>query len=854
LEPELKISIDIPSALNNFSENSVEETSNFNIPIVRHDDNLRVGSFKYTIINDAYVNGIFNKSKANSNHPASSSSASDSNSNYFNMAHVRLPHPNEAICVDNLFEFKLQFDLTSYVCWRYVKPRALTFLKILPLPFLSSLEDQSVINNQKADDTDSSLFAKISVKPAQFKCHLEYLNECSKKFTVLKEFFVREDSETIVIEKFSSFLANSEVSFSRHFVYAKVWRIRLSTEAKRAVYASSLLASTIVDSIELNQQPVAAKSNSNVLNVHLELAVSNIELKLNSIHLNTNDLMLVNVSDFSSRVLVNRFEKLTTLTANVYAQLGVDYCEYKFLTVRPMIDPFQFKVNSKLNLAAPQTLFLDVDVDSVNVLISQSGLVALKQLESEWKIDANEVRSPPKKSLPHYYLIHNDTSMLINVKQYDTEETCPLRPGEKLNYTWRTHKKSQLVQLFIKQHRIVSQPFRLDKNGVQEVEFMFLQNQHSKQLLTSDENTSCYITCIVHIETKYKPEESAFRAKQTGNMFKKYILIQSKFSVCNYLNLEIERFDLSYSFMNRAYDVSCSEPISKLSRANSTFELFGNASSNLIEVQSIRINDLILTNPAKPPHSLNQLYVMLQSGVLCTDRKTQIKYWTNISEQTFNSIANPQAKITQFSLTLTPVFVFCSYLPYDLNIEFLNKTAKPSGSNYLIKSNSISFCSSQAADSNELMLKFDHMFKNAKSVNKSSPTLTPRVAYLESMDGGSRLWYEQNVSALEKTASSANFNVSTCESDEDRTLLYAHLFDHAVSENSTLHRFSDNNEFSLGMIVDEHDHHDSRAVIDERVKQNYSVTYEKESEAANLSSIVTLFCYQDKGCYFSSFL
>jgi hypothetical protein len=421
--------------------------------------------------------------------------------------------------------------------------------------------------------------------------------------------------------------------------------------------------------------------------------------------------------------------------------------------------------------------------------------------------------------------------MLINVKQFDTEETCPLRPGDKLNYTWRTHKKPQLVQLFIKQHRIVSQPFRIDKNGVQEVEFMFLQAQNSlsqsRPSIAGDENNACFITCIVHIETKYNPEESAFFTKQTGDMFKKYILIQSKFVVCNYSNLNIDKFHLGYSFMNRSYEMNTSEPISKFSRANSTFELFGNLNSNSIEINTIRINDLILTNPAKPPHSLNQLYLMLKSGVLCTDRKTQIKYWVNINEQTFTSSTNSQSKITQFNLTLTPVFLFCSYLPYDLNIEFMNNNK----SKYLIKSNSVSFCSDQAAETNELMIKFDHMFKS--STTKSSPTLTPRVAYLENMDG-SKLWYEQNVNALEKIAQAANFNMSTCESDEDKTLLYARLFDHTVSENSTVHRFSDNNEFSLGVIVEDskNANNQNQSAIDEKVKMNYSVTYEKESDAS----------------------
>jgi hypothetical protein len=362
--------------------------------VVTHEDDLRTGAFKYTVINDAYVNNVVkNKPTSNQHTHAASSSSSSPSSSYLNMAHVRLPHPNEAVCVDTLLEFTPppQFDLASYLCWRYPRPRALVHLKILPLPFVTTLDaglDEPVVpgvntNNKK--------------QPEQFKCYLEYLNECTRKFTVLKEFCLREDTDTIVIEKQDGLLLNGTVSLSKHFVYARVWRVRLGNEAKRAVCASSLLVSTIADSIELDQQ--CESSNSSLLaglglvNVHLELAVSNIELKLNSVHLNTNDLVLVNVSDVAGRVLVNRFERFTAATLSLYAQLGVEYCEYKFLTLRPLVDPFQFKVNAKCNLdeVSAATLLVDLDVDTVNLLLSQSGLVALKQLESEWKVDPAKV-------------------------------------------------------------------------------------------------------------------------------------------------------------------------------------------------------------------------------------------------------------------------------------------------------------------------------------------------------------------------------------------------------------------------------------------------------------------------------
>ena len=406
--------------------------------------------------------------------------------------------------------------------------------------------------------------------------------------------------------------------------------------------------------------------------------------------------------------------------------------------------------------------------------------------------------------------------MVLNVKQYDTEETCIMRPGEKLNYTWRTHKKSQLIQLFNKHHRVVSNPFKINHNGIQEVEFIALHKQ------SSDKNTRCcFLTCLVSVETKYKAGQSSFFTKtDLGSVFKKYVLIQSKFVVCNFTNINVGSFSLNYTFMNKPVEISSSESIPKLCRSSTTFEIFrknSNSTPHSLEINSVKINNqlVVFNHNAKTP---NLVYNMLRSGVLCFDNQSSIKYWLNLSEQTFSVVSsgsggsNQQVKIVQFNLVLTPLFVFCSYLPYDLNVEFvdLNK------SKYGIKSNSISYCTSQTNDTsafNELSIKFDHMFKSGE--RKNSPTLTRSVGFLESIDG-SRVWFEQNVNLLETGSSGSNprnFNISTCESNANKKLLHTNLFDYCnANDEFDLSDGSDNSstnaalksidEFKLTIVID----------------------------------------------------
>ena len=56
---------------------------------------------------------------------------------------------------------------------------------------------------------------------------------------------------------------------------SKCWRIRFSNETKRLVYASSLLASTRVNSIEFE--------DNDIFHSHLEVSINNVEIKLNSL-------------------------------------------------------------------------------------------------------------------------------------------------------------------------------------------------------------------------------------------------------------------------------------------------------------------------------------------------------------------------------------------------------------------------------------------------------------------------------------------------------------------------------------------------------------------------------------------
>ena len=460
--------------------------------------------------------------------------------------------------------------------------------------------------------------------------------------------------------------------------------------------------------------------------------------------MNTADLFTVNLSDCALKLLVNRCKSsideniLTNVTTCLYGQLSVDYCEYRFLTMRPIVDSLQFKLISSVGfhpLLDNVNLSLSFDVSATNILVSQSALIAIKQLENEW-ITCENVS-------PHYYLIHNDTNMSLNVKQFDTEETCLLKSGTSIGYTWRTHKKAQLMQLYLPKYRLVSRSFQIGEDGPQELVFN-LQNTEG----------SFFVTCLIFVESKVSLL-SPFHAREESVYLKKKVVIQSKFVICNYLHLAIDDFSLTYSCNGHLYELTLADSIKEASRSETTYELIQSTLESSLEVDAVKINGLQVVTKKDADQ--------LKEGVLCRDTKLGISFWLNVVyEQVFKSSVNKEnVNLTQWSLVVTPIFVFCSYLPFQLSVEILD-----SKSVNLIKSNSISYLSYLKEDSNELTVKFDQLSGSPDEKASSLTNLSWSCA--ESKNN----WFDMlSTKMLRKD----NFNVSCCDASNKR-LVFTSLF------------------------------------------------------------------------------
>lgn len=280
-----------------------------------------------------------------------------------------------------------------------------------------------------------------------------------------------------------------------------------------------------------------------------------------------------------------------------------------------------------------------------------------------------------------FYMIYNDTNMSLNIKQFDTEETCRVDPGASLAYSWRSHKKRQLIQLYLPKYKLTTKPFQINQNGLDEI-----------RLETSQ---GFYISCLVRVETRFNANHSAF-LNRCGNeeiacSFKKFVFLQTRLCVVNALNLDVSNFCFTYLTPNNEEIELNVGAIAKYSRSNYTYELI-EIPSKLVDVSLVKINESLVQ---KKQDFLNKLI----NGICLYDSRQNIKYWLNLYECKLSET------ISQVCLVMTPVFVFCSYLPYELDVR-LNDNFKVCR----LKSNAVSYCSSgENLDTSKIGVRFDRV-------------------------------------------------------------------------------------------------------------------------------------------------
>ncbi len=165
-------------------------------------------------------------------------------------------------------------------------------------------------------------------------------------------------------------------------------------------------------------------------------------------------------------------------------------------------------------------------------------------------------------------------------------------------------------------------------------------------------------------------------------------------------------------------------------------------------------------------------------GILCKINKSGVQFWLNIYQQNYKEVVTNRI-IYQYNFILSPIFVFCSYLPYELDIE-LNIDQTNSSIKHSISSNSLYYGGKDIGSGKKLSVNLRHTSRiNNK---KAEPTY----------EFNSHHWFERPVVLLDQT----NANVSECLTKSDNSLKLANLYQYKYFE-SGAHIKPDESDFDI---------------------------------------------------------
>ena len=163
------------------------------------------------------------------------------------------------------------------------------------------------------------------------------------------------------------------------------------------------------------------------------------------------------------------------------------------------------------------------------------------------------------------------------------------------------------MQLYLSKYRLVSKPFQVNEDGPQELVF------------NMSNNNDCFLSCLIFIESK-TTLLSQFHQCIDSIYLKKKIFIQSKLVICNYLNLEVDYLNLTYSCNGQTHEIILKDSIKETARSEFSYTII-QSNESYFDLTGLKINNFEINTK-----ELSKL----KSGLLCRDKYLNINFWVNI--------------------------------------------------------------------------------------------------------------------------------------------------------------------------------------------------------------------------------
>uniref|UniRef100_A0A4W3GSR1 Vacuolar protein sorting 13 homolog B n=1 Tax=Callorhinchus milii TaxID=7868 RepID=A0A4W3GSR1_CALMI len=539
----------------------------------------------------------------------------------------KLPNPYEVVFYNETDE------RPGMMMWRYPEPRALSLVRINPVPF-NTTEDPDISTADLGD-------------VLQVPCSLEYWDELQQMFVNYREFSLSE-SKACELQLPSITLANDQ----KELIASDLWRVVLNgnqevTEEQSCDGESG--SQSICDQLV---SPMALAACTRIDSCFAPWFVPSLGLSVQFAQI---ELHLCHHLDQLGTVQPRRLQPFIPDRKVPVEQEYMAVClknpcfyvrqwsdgpvcqelqfslvadckllEYRNLTMLSIVKPFTLRGQVALSNSSIERLIDgNLFVDPVFINVGQHAIHSLDTAVHAWK----QNRNPEAEELVFsHFVICNDTQETLRFGQVDTDENILLATQHSHQYSWRSHKSPQLLHICIEGwgNWRWSEPFSVDNIG----------------------------TFVRSIQYKGRTASLIIKVQQFNGV-QKQIIISGRQVICSYLNQDID-LKVVQRYIGQDGQALIKEHFGCLP-SKQKMPSFVLESSELTEL-SLRVkgsdvgwsSDVCL----EPPHSEDSRVVQ----VPCLDG-SMLHVWC-----TFLSL-DADFPVEQRVLVFSPLFVMRSHLP-----------------------------------------------------------------------------------------------------------------------------------------------------------------------------------------------
>ncbi|XP_066257341.1 intermembrane lipid transfer protein VPS13B isoform X1 [Euwallacea similis] len=373
---------------------------------------------------------------------------------------------------DNTDEMPLPYQVMfwtvgiSAMAWKYPQPRALTKVRVFPVPY------KTVLNSQD----------KVSVL-----CHLEYWSECRNSYLPYTQFCLSE----------SEICHLSLPECCPKTVVASTWRVVITS---------------IDDNTEeplLNQGGISPRALAACMRIdsyfnkcliptfNCAIYITKVELALASyVPKKVQFTMPECLKNYSSDLSFPECQKILTLslgnlsayfstwdftvwTTELSSSVQATVLDYAYLTEQTFIEPF----TSKLEVCRSKSLQCNLISKPFQVMFGPSIAHTLAVTFQIWSQNYISDEKELDFIITTRYVICNDTNVNVRFGQNGTNESILLESRKFHLYSWRSQKDKQYIRVSLEETNWVwSKPFLVFAEGTQLIQF------------NSEKNLSLFVT------------------------------------------------------------------------------------------------------------------------------------------------------------------------------------------------------------------------------------------------------------------------------------------------------------------------------------------------------------------------